>query len=61
MSCGCENRKKMSEIDRTRTLAKKFAVMESSTVVLYQNADSTYGFTTDKNIALKIIEYITPY
>lgn len=62
MSCGCENRRLASEIDRARRLAKGLAILEQATVALYRSADGTYGFAVLDRIEDKeIIEYITPY
>lgn len=62
MSCGCENRRLGSEIERIRRLAKAFAKMEETTVMLIGNDDGTYGFLPiNKETDKTIIEFITPY
>lgn len=61
MSCACEQKKLASEYERMRRLAKATAELNDKTVVLYQNEDGTYGFTTDIEIDKPIIEYISPY
>lgn len=64
MNCGCMNRKFGQEIDRIRRLAKAWAQCEESTVVIYKNADGTYGYTEKPELLSEdkpIVEYITPY
>lgn len=62
MSCGCENKKLGSERERIRRLAKAWAMSEGETVVIFQNDDGSFGFTSlTNNINKSIIEYISPY
>ena len=62
MSCGCENKRLGSELERARRLAKAFAIEQEITVALYRNEDGTYRFCPiDTEIDKTIIEYITPY
>lgn len=50
------------ELDRIRRLAKALAKMDDAVVVIYQNADGTYGFqSVDNEINKPIIEFITKY
>lgn len=59
MSCGCENKKKASEYDRQRDLAKKYAVLEQCIVVLRLKDDGTYTFNrADAGGVGRIVEYI---
>lgn len=44
MSCACENRKAMQELERVRALARKAAEMLDEIHVLYRKADGTYNF-----------------
>lgn len=46
MSCMCENRKRMEDIGRMRSLAKKAAMMEGKVYVLYEN-DGIFGFVPE--------------
>jgi len=46
MSCSCENRKRMEDIERMRALAKKSAKMDNKVYVLYQN-EGVFGFVPD--------------
>lgn len=62
MSCGCENKKLGSDMERVWRLAKTFARMENVTIAIYKNADGTYGFTTVPEAENKnIVEFVTPY
>lgn len=58
MSCGCEIKKEMSELDRVSDLARKAAVLDECIYVVYLKADGTYSF--DKlgtEIKGSIVEY----
>jgi hypothetical protein len=58
MSCACERKKIMSELEHVRELAKKLAIMEQSMVVIYKKADGTYSFAlADEEIQGEIVEY----
>lgn len=46
MSCMCENRKRMEDIGRMRSLAKKAAMMERKVYVLYENG-GIFGFVPE--------------
>lgn len=46
MSCSCENRKRMEDIERMRALAKKAAGMEGRVYILYEN-DGVFGFVPE--------------
>lgn len=61
MSCACEQKRLSSEYERMRRLAKATAKLEGQTVALYKNGDGTYGFTTDIETDIPIVEYISPY
>ena len=65
MSCGCENKKMATEIERIRRLAKALAKIENEIVGIWLNDNGTYGFCKEsvisEEIEDKIIEYITPY
>lgn len=62
MSCTCENKKRSSDLDHVRKLAKDLAILEQKTVVIIKNSNDTYGFCTYKeNINRPIVEYITQY
>lgn len=43
MSCGCENRKRMEDISRMRSLAKVAAKMEGRIYILYEK-DGIFNF-----------------
>lgn len=58
MSCGCEIKKEMSELNRVSDLARKAAVLDECIYVVYLKADGTYSF--DKlgtEIKGTIVEY----
>lgn len=65
MSCACENEKRQRDYQRQFSLAKKMAVMNAETVVIYRNIDGTFGMAPEGAIRDKenitIIEYISPY
>lgn len=59
MSCGCENKKRASEYERQRDLAKKYAVMEQCLVELRLKGDGTYSFNKAGAGGVgEIVEYI---
>jgi len=59
MSCGCENKRKASEYERMRKLAKACAVMEGCIVELRRCDDGTFTFNrTGVEGKGEIIEYI---
>lgn len=59
MSCGCENKRKASEYDRMRRLAKTFAVMRQHVVELRKSSDGTYSFNSlGENGRGEIVEFI---
>ncbi len=47
MSCGCENKKALSDLERVRKLAKVMARMEQCVYVIYQKKDGTYNFVRE--------------
>lgn len=58
MSCGCDIRKEMSELERVSELARKAAMLDECIYVVYLKADGTYSF--DKlgtEIKGTIVEY----
>lgn len=58
MSCGCDIRKEMGELERVSELARKVAMLEECIYVVYLKADGTYSF--DKlgtEIKGRIVEY----
>lgn len=61
MSCGCENKKLGSDMERVWRIAKAFARIENTTVAIFKNADGTYGFSRVSEADKPIVEYITPY
>lgn len=59
MSCGCENRKRMLDIELMRSLAKKFAAAEGCVCILYRSKDGTFGFVCeDVEFEGEMIEYV---
>ena len=44
MSCDCEMRRAMSELDRVGDLAKKAAVLDQCIYAVFHRSDGTYGF-----------------
>lgn len=44
MSCGCDIRKEMSELERVSELARKAAMLDECIYVVYLKADGTYSF-----------------
>ncbi len=62
MSCACNNRRLAQEYERIYRLAKGLARMECKDVVIFRNADGTYGFIqAGKETDKPIVEYVTPY
>lgn len=58
MSCGCEIKKEMSELDRVSDLARKAAVLDECIYVVYLKADGTYSFDKlETEIKGTIVEY----
>lgn len=58
MSCGCENRKRMEDIEKMRSLAKKAARMEGRVYVLYEK-DGVFGFVADgEKYEGSLVEYV---
>lgn len=58
MSCGCEIKKEMSELDRVSDLARKAAVLDECIYVIYLKADGTYSFDKlETEIKGTIVEY----
>lgn len=61
MSCACENRKRMEDIERMRSLAKKAAKMEGKVCILYEN-DGIFGFVPEgveyKGVFVEYVWYI---
>lgn len=58
MSCGCEIKKEMGELDRVSELARKAAMLDECIYVVYLKPDGTYSF--DKlgtEIKGAIVEY----
>lgn len=58
MSCSCDNRKLLSELDRVSELAKKAAVLDGCIYCVYLKPDGTYAFDK-KGIEINgvVIEY----
>lgn len=44
MSCGCEIRKEMGELERVSELARKAAMLDECVYVVYLKPDGTYSF-----------------
>ena len=58
MSCGCENRKRMEDLQRMRGLARKAARMEGCVYVLFEK-NGAFGFVAEKEeYDGNFIEYI---
>ena len=58
MSCECEYKKRMSNIDLVSELARKVAIMEQSIYVVYRKEDGTCSFCKlGEDIIGAIIEY----
>lgn len=59
MSCGCENKKRASEYERMKSLAKKAAILSECIMELRLRDDGTYAFNCrDTGGSGVIIEYI---
>lgn len=61
MSCRCEHKKLMSDLERVRRLAKGCAILEGATVGIFQRKDGTYDFELADKTDKPLIEFITPY
>lgn len=58
MSCGCENRERLSDLERMRDLAKRAAKIEHSVYVLYEK-DGVFGFVPDgEDYIGDMVEYV---
>lgn len=58
MSCGCENKKVMSERERVSDLARKAAILDGCVYVVYLKSDGTYAFDKDgTEIKGTVVEY----
>lgn len=58
MSCSCENRKRLEDIEYIRSLAKKMAKMEGCIYVLYEK-NGIFNFVPDgKEYDGIFIEYV---
>lgn len=47
MSCWCDNKKRMQDIERVRSLARIAAKMDRSVYVLYEKKDGTFDFVPE--------------
>lgn len=58
MSCNCEMKKVMSELERVSELARKAAILDECVYVVYRKDDGTYAFDKDgTEIKGSIVEY----
>lgn len=58
MGCACENKKRMADIAKMRSLARKAAKMEGKVYALYEK-DGLFNFCPrDKEFNGKLIEYV---
>lgn len=58
MSCGCDIRKEMGELERVSELARKAAMLDECIYVVYLKADGTYSFEKlGTEIKGTIVEY----
>lgn len=58
MSCGCENRRRMQDLGKMRSLAKKAARMEGRVYVLYEQG-GVFGFVADgEPYSGRLVEYV---
>lgn len=58
MSCGCEIKKEMGEMERVSGLARKAAMLDECIYVVYLKADGTYSFDRlGTEIKGTIVEY----
>lgn len=58
MSCGCENRKRMEDLEKVRSLARKAARMEGRVYVVYEKG-GVYGFVAEgERYDGKMVEYV---
>ena len=44
MSCACERKKVMSDLERVSGLARKAAMLEGKVMAVFRRSDGTYGF-----------------
>lgn len=62
MSCGCDNKKKASEYERMRRLAKACAVMEGCIIELRRCDDGTYTFNRvgveGRGVIIEYVHYL---
>lgn len=59
MSCGCDYKKAMAELERVRGLAKKTAVLTGSDQIIYKKPDGTYGFVQEECVYNgEFVEYV---
>ena len=58
MSCGCEIKKEMGEMERVSEFARKAAMLDECIYVVYLKADGTYSFDRlGTEIKGTIVEY----
>lgn len=62
MSCRCVKEKWQRDLEKQRDLAKKAAMLEDRTYVLYKRPDGMYSFTPEgQHYNGEIVEIITQY
>lgn len=58
MSCACERKKMMSDMERVSGLARKAAMLLGKIQAVYVNGDGTYGFCgVDELKGEDVVEY----
>lgn len=58
MSCACERKKMMSDLERVSGLARKAAMLLGKIQAVYVNVDGTYGFCgVDELKGKDVVEY----
>lgn len=58
MSCACERKKLMGDLERVSGLARKSAQMEEKVMAVYRRADGTYAFCgADELSGEDVVEY----
>ena len=58
MSCACERKKAMSDMERVSGLARKAAMLLGKIQAVYVNSDGTYGFCgVDELKGEDVVEY----
>lgn len=58
MSCICERKKRMSDLERVSGLARKAARMEEKIMAVYARNDGTYAFCgVDELNGEEVVEY----